>query len=64
VKHEGIDKLRSRKNSCSSEEWESILTALLLDGEPVPNIHAVAKVGDSALSIEVSQRIQNINVRA
>jgi hypothetical protein len=63
VRHDRIGELRASSSPCSPEEWESILKALLLGGEPIEGIEAGAEanVGKSIV-ITVRRRVAGINV--
>ncbi|GAB1313046.1 Mitotic apparatus protein p62 [Madurella fahalii] len=64
LRHDRIGELRASSSPCSPEEWESILKALLLRGEPVDGIEAGAEanVGKS-ITITIRRRIAGINQR-
>ncbi|KAL2017807.1 hypothetical protein VTK56DRAFT_1670 [Thermocarpiscus australiensis] len=64
LRHDRIGELRASNSPCSPEEWESILKALLLRGEPVEGIEAgaEAKVGKS-ITITVRRRVAGISQR-
>lgn len=63
VRHDRIGELRVSNSPCSPEEWEGILKALLLRGEPVEGIEAGAEasVGRS-ITITIRRRIAGISV--
>ncbi len=65
VRHDRIDKLRIKNCPCSQDEWEHILTSILLDGQAVPDVDATASVEDgTSLTITLRKRVQSITVRA
>jgi len=58
-----VDKLRVNNSPCSSDEWESILKAVLLGGEPVEGIEAGAEVQvGKSVTITIRRRVAGINV--
>lgn len=64
VRHDRIDKLRGQNAPCSPDEWEQILSFLLLGQGSFDNIDATATVKEEAmLTITVRKRVQNITVR-
>ncbi|KAK4149086.1 hypothetical protein C8A00DRAFT_38331 [Chaetomidium leptoderma] len=64
LRHDRIGELRASSSPCSPEEWESILKALLLGGEPIEGIEAGAEanVGKS-VTITIRRRVAGINQR-
>ncbi|KAK4237651.1 hypothetical protein C8A03DRAFT_44531 [Achaetomium macrosporum] len=64
LRHDRIGDLRASSSPCSPEEWERILKALLLGGEPIEGIEsgAEANVGKS-ITITIRRRIAGINQR-
>ncbi|KAH6847924.1 hypothetical protein B0I37DRAFT_154205 [Chaetomium sp. MPI-CAGE-AT-0009] len=64
LRHDRIGELRAASGPCSSEEWESILKALLLGAEPIEGIEAGAEanVGKS-ITITIRRRVAGINQR-
>ncbi|KAL2264270.1 hypothetical protein VTK26DRAFT_8473 [Humicola hyalothermophila] len=64
LRHDRIGELRASNSPCSPEEWEKILKALLLRGEPVEGIEAGAEanVGKS-ITITIRRRVAGINQR-
>ncbi|KAK3293282.1 uncharacterized protein B0H64DRAFT_209764 [Chaetomium fimeti] len=64
LRHDRVGELRVPSGPCSSEEWESILKALLLGAEPIEGIEAGAEanVGKS-ITITIRRRVAGINQR-
>ncbi|EAQ83826.1 hypothetical protein CHGG_10230 [Chaetomium globosum CBS 148.51] len=64
LRHDRIGELRAGSSACTSEEWESILKALLLGAEPIEGIEAGAEanVGKS-ITITIRRRVAGINQR-
>ncbi|KAK4132999.1 hypothetical protein BT67DRAFT_457050 [Trichocladium antarcticum] len=64
LRHDRIGELRASNSPCSPEEWERILTVLLIKGEPVEGIEAGAEanVGQS-ITITIRRRVAGINQR-
>ena len=59
VKHDRIDKQRDKDSNCSQAEWERILTSVLLDGDPVPDVEVSAAIEqDTSLTITFENKIQ------
>ncbi|KAJ4307031.1 hypothetical protein N0V88_000406 [Collariella sp. IMI 366227] len=64
LRHDRIGELRASNSPCSPGEWEIIMKALLLGGEPVEGIEAGAEanVGKS-ITITIRRRVAGINQR-
>ncbi|KAK3315146.1 hypothetical protein B0H66DRAFT_642421 [Apodospora peruviana] len=64
LKHDRIGDLRVSNSPCSPDEWESILKAILLNGEPVEGIEAGAEAkARESITITVRRRVAGINQR-
>ncbi|KIH94964.1 hypothetical protein SPBR_03716 [Sporothrix brasiliensis 5110] len=64
LRHDRIDKLRGQNAPCSPEEWEQILSFLLLGQGSVDNVDATATVKEeSTLTVTIRKRVQNITQR-
>lgn len=63
MKHDRIGDYRHVDSPCSPDEWETILKAILLNGEPVEGIEARAEVETSKkITITIRRRIDGITV--
>lgn len=64
LRHDRIGELRASNSPCSPDEWEAILKAVLLGGEPVEGIEAGAEahVGKT-ITITIRRRVAGINQR-
>jgi hypothetical protein len=69
VQSSQTSKLKTKNNSSTAEEWESILRGILLGAiedetqSPIPNgVEAVAKVEDQSMTITIQKRIEGITV--
>jgi hypothetical protein len=69
VQHSKIPKLRHKNSPVNTEEWEQILSALLLGTDPengrrllLDGVEAIGKIGDSSMTITIHRRIEGITV--
>lgn len=63
VRHDRVDKLRGQNAPCSPDEWERMLTFLLLGRGSFDNVDATATVQEeSTVTITIRKRVQNITV--
>ncbi|CAK7217146.1 hypothetical protein SBRCBS47491_003073 [Sporothrix bragantina] len=64
LRHDRIDKLRGQTAPCTPDEWEQILSFLLLGKGHIDNVDATATVKEEeTLTITIRKRVQNITQR-
>ncbi|KAF4634002.1 hypothetical protein G7Y89_g4097 [Cudoniella acicularis] len=70
LKHSRVKSLRVKNSPCDEEEWETILSSILLDSEPpdghavvIKGVEAIAKVEATSLTITIQKRIEGITQR-
>lgn len=63
VKQSRVSTLKEKKHPCSEDEWERILTEVLLDRQSDPEIEAAAHVEpDESVTLIVRRSISGIKV--
>ncbi|KAM7209527.1 DNA repair protein XRCC4 [Naviculisporaceae sp. PSN 640] len=64
IKHDRIGDLRVSSSSCSPDEWEDILTAILLNGKHVEGVEAGAEVeSEKSITITIRRWVAGISQR-
>ncbi|KAH8888379.1 hypothetical protein GQ53DRAFT_264429 [Thozetella sp. PMI_491] len=62
LKHDNIEKLRVANSPSSSDEWETILTAVLYNRKAIDGVEAVAKIHDGqSIDVVIRRRVEGIN---
>lgn len=68
MKHNQTSSLKENKSSINQEQWEGILSTVLLGTAPeegqaaTEGIEAVAKADESAINILIQRRVEGITV--
>jgi hypothetical protein len=65
VKHNQTSSLKENKSTINQEQWERVLSTVLLGtapGEGQTGTEAVAKVDESAINILIQRRVEGITV--
>jgi hypothetical protein len=65
VRHDRVNDLRASNSHCSPEEWEGILTSLLVKNAPVDDVDVGAEVrSGKSITLTIRRRVAGINVSA